>query len=145
MDVYKFVNSMYKGMLNQFLPLILIIISAFDNLIPQYGGELVKRTGDGIIAMFGLEGKASKHADRAVYHNSYSIIFIFFDLWSYCSLAMMNWCNENGYNMRIGIASGDVGSGIFGDGNSRPAWDVLGECVNLASRYAILLNINSKY
>ena len=46
----------------------------------------------------------------------------------------MQWCEENEYKMRIGVATGDVGSGIFGDGESRPAWDVLGECVNLASR-----------
>jgi class 3 adenylate cyclase/PAS domain-containing protein len=102
-DVYKFINNMYK---------------AFDHLIPHFAGELVKRTGDGVIIMFGLEGKASKHADRAVY----------------CSMAMMNWAEQNGYNMRIGISTGDVGSGVFGDGESRPAWDVLGECVNLASR-----------
>ncbi len=36
-------------------------------MIPQFAGELVKRSGDGVIAMFGLEGKASKHADRAAY------------------------------------------------------------------------------
>lgn len=102
-DVYKFINNMYK---------------AFDHLIPHFAGELVKRTGDGVIIMFGLEGKANKHADRAVY----------------CSIAMMNWAEQNGYIMRIGISTGDVGSGVFGDGESRPAWDVLGECVNLASR-----------
>ncbi len=51
----------------------------------------------------------------------------------------MNWATTNGYNLRIGIASGDVGSGVFGDGESRPAWDVIGESVNLASRYANLL------
>lgn len=48
---------------------------------------------------------------------------------------MMNWAEQNGYSMRIGISTGDVGSGVFGDGESRPAWDVLGECVNMASRY----------
>lgn len=48
---------------------------------------------------------------------------------------MLQWCEEFGYKMRVGVATGDVGSGIFGDGESRPAWDVLGECVNLASRY----------
>jgi class 3 adenylate cyclase len=34
MEVYKFINTMYK---------------AFDKIIPQFAGELVKRTGDGII------------------------------------------------------------------------------------------------
>jgi class 3 adenylate cyclase len=47
---------------------------------------------------------------------------------------MLQWATENKYKMRVGVATGDVGSGIFGDGESRPAWDVLGECVNLASR-----------
>eukprot|EP00026_Physarum_polycephalum_P003349 Phypoly_transcript_03359.p1 GENE.Phypoly_transcript_03359~~Phypoly_transcript_03359.p1 ORF type:complete len:770 (+),score=163.92 Phypoly_transcript_03359:74-2383(+) len=103
MEVYKFINSMYK---------------AFDKIIPQFAGELVKRTGDGIIAMFGIEGKASKHADRAIY----------------ACMSMLQWAEENEYKMRVGVATGDVGSGIFGDGESRPAWDVLGECVNLASR-----------
>jgi hypothetical protein len=29
---------------------------------------------------------------------------------------MMNWAEQNGYNMRVGISIGDVGSGVFGDG-----------------------------
>lgn len=61
-------------------------------------GELIKRTGDGVMAIFGLNGvKKKAHATRAVF----------------CALAMIAWARQNGYNLRVGLASGAVGSGIL--------------------------------
>merc|ERR1711988_476615 len=103
-EVYSWMNAMFI---------------AFDDIIPTFSGEVVKRTGDGVIAIFGLSTLSQKdHAKRAVL----------------TALAILSWCRKNCYNIRIGISSGDVGSGIFGDPHCRQQWDIWGSTVNEASR-----------
>lgn len=84
----------------------------------RYNGELVKRTGDGAMAVFGL-GDLS---DRAALHATAFAV------------ALQLWAHENKYQLRVGVASGPVGCGVFGSDGSRQSWDIWGSTVNMTAR-----------
>jgi class 3 adenylate cyclase len=93
------------------------VFSRFDELAERHGVEKIKTIGDGYMAACGLPEARTDHAQRI----------------ARLALDMLNAIDEfEDLAIRIGINSGQVVAGIIGQ--SRIAFDLWGETVNLASR-----------
>lgn len=93
-----------------------------DSLADEYKIEKIKTIGDSYMACSGIDGNVKDHADRCAQFAKAAIVGA-------------KWFNERrgiDINLRIGISSGSVISGIIG--HKRPMFDMWGETVNIASR-----------
>ena len=99
------------------------VFSAFDSLVLRFNVEKIKMIGDAYMAVAGLPAPRLDHAEAIA------------DL----ALAMQRTLSELNptlvapLQMRIGIASGPVVSGVIG--THKFAFDVWGHTVNMASRH----------
>jgi class 3 adenylate cyclase len=95
-------------------------ISAFDDIIEQYGLEKIKTIGDAYLAVCGLPTGDANHALHA----------------TQAALAIAAWQadpkNQCRFQMRIGLNSGSVVAGIVGV--KKYAYDIWGDTVNVAAR-----------
>jgi class 3 adenylate cyclase len=94
------------------------MFAEFESIIQAYGGELIHRVGDAVLAVFGLNGEDRHHARYGVA----------------CAAELQMWSVQNGYSIRIGVHSGHIGAGIYGSSKGRPGFDCWGPVVNQAKR-----------
>ncbi|OGF35475.1 hypothetical protein A2482_01445 [Candidatus Falkowbacteria bacterium RIFOXYC2_FULL_48_21] len=90
--------------------------TAMSKIIATHGGWVNKFMGDGILALFGLNGEPG-YVDEAIA----------------ASREMQKAMNQYTWKMRVGIATGRFITGEFGAENLRK-YDCLGHVVNLANR-----------
>ncbi|MBS1561063.1 MAG: hypothetical protein JSS89_05620 [Bacteroidetes bacterium] len=98
------------------------LFSLFDRLAREHGVERIKTIGDGYMAATGVPAPAADHAVR--------IAAFAVDMLD----AMEAYARESGYDLhiRIGINCGDVVAAVVGE--SRFAYDLWGDTVNVAAR-----------
>jgi PAS domain S-box-containing protein len=94
------------------------MFSEFESIINGYGGELIHRIGDAVMAIFGFNGEERHHARYALA----------------CGVELQQWALQNGFLVRIGLNSGSLGAGIYGSAKGRPGFDAWGPVVNIAKR-----------
>jgi class 3 adenylate cyclase len=104
------------------------IYSSFDAIVEQQNITKIKTNGDQYIAAIGLEdsNKGAYEVSQRACEFAISIADIFAN-----QSASSNWI-DNDIGIKIGIASGNAISGIIGQ--LRPAFDLWGNTMNLASR-----------
>ncbi len=107
---------------SQIINLLNAIFTRFDEAGTRAGTEKIKTIGDAYMAVSGLPLSNPNHARDIV------------DLASDMQTLIMEIAQERGLDLtlRIGIATGPVAAGVIGQ--SKFAYDVWGETVNLASR-----------
>jgi len=98
------------------------LFSLFDRLAREHGVERIKTIGDGYMAATGVPEPAADHAVRIA---SFAVAM---------QQAMKVYASESGYDLhvRIGINCGDVVAAVVGE--SRFAYDLWGDTVNVAAR-----------
>jgi adenylate cyclase len=104
-------------------------LSEMTNAIHEHGGTLVSYEGDGIMAVFGAPLEQDDHADRAIAASRAMLAE---------RLPRFNqWLRErqiaDGFQMGIGLNSGDVVSGMVGAEN-RLEYTAIGDTTNTAAR-----------
>jgi adenylate cyclase len=104
-------------------------LSEMTNAIHEHGGTLVSYEGDGIMAVFGAPLEQPDHADRAIAASRAMLAD---------RLPRFNaWLREreigDGFQMGIGLNSGDVVSGMVGSQN-RLEYTAIGDTTNTAAR-----------
>jgi class 3 adenylate cyclase len=92
-----------------------------DALSAKYGVQKVKLLGDGGMYVCGAPEPVENHATN-MFLFALDILQLVGD---------MSFCGEP-FNVRIGLASGSIISGVIGDQSF--SWDIWGTVVNLASR-----------
>lgn len=98
------------------------LFTRFDRLAERRGIEKIKTIGDCYMAVGGLFADSNTEVENVLEF----------------ALEMRDTCNEMGnraefpIHLRIGIATGQIISGVIGE--SRTAFDIWGQTVNLASR-----------
>ena len=93
----------------------------FDDIMDKYKIEKIKTIGDAYMAVGGLEDENTSHPSDVIN----------------AALEMQNFMdkrrnNQETFEMRIGIHTGSVVSGVVG--NRKFAYDIWGDAVNLAAR-----------
>ena len=102
---------------------------AMDLVVTSYGGRVIDRIGDAVMAVFGAPVAHGNDAERAVR----------------CALDMhkaaagLPDCDGKALRLHIGLASGEVVAAEIGTGASSK-YSVTGETVNLAARLDALAN-----
>ncbi len=98
------------------------LFSLFDRLAREHGVERIKTIGDGYMAATGVPAPAADHAVRIA---SFAVDMLD---------AMKTYAHESGYDLhiRVGINCGDVVAAVVGE--SRFAYDLWGDTVNVAAR-----------
>jgi len=98
------------------------LFSRFDRAARERGVERIKTIGDGYMAASGIPDAAADHAVR--------LALFALDM----LLIIRDYAAETGYNLhlRVGIHSGEVVAAIVGE--TRFAYDVWGDAVNVAAR-----------
>ena len=97
--------------------------TAFDGIMARYGIEKIKTVGDAYLAVCGLPLANTNHAENVV--NAAIEIRDFM-------LARKQQLVDVGFNIRIGVHSGNVVAGIVGV--KKFAYDIWGDTVNTAAR-----------
>ena len=94
-------------------------------LVQEHGGRVLQYAGDNILAAFGANGAREDDAERAV-HCGLALLALGTTL----SAEVLTAHDHNGFNIRVGIHTGDVllGGGVDADGSIR------GMAVNIAAR-----------
>lgn len=98
------------------------IFYEFDDIVERYSIEKIKTIGDAYFAVAGLFDNRDDHAERTVQTA--------IEMQEY--LAKRNAKTKEQWNLRIGIHTGSVISGVVG--KKKFAFDVWGDSVNIASR-----------
>jgi adenylate cyclase len=106
-----------------------VYLGEMTDAIMDHGGTLVSYIGDGIMAVFGAPLEQDDHADRAI---AAAQEMLEVRLPSFC-----RWMQESGhgegFQMGIGLNSGDVMSGQVGS-ERRREYTTIGDTTNTASR-----------
>jgi adenylate cyclase len=106
-----------------------VYLGEMTDAIMDHGGTLVSYIGDGIMAVFGAPLEQADHADRAI---AAAREMLEVRLPSFC-----RWMQESGhgegFQMGIGLNSGDVMSGQVGS-ERRREYTTIGDTTNTASR-----------
>jgi class 3 adenylate cyclase len=93
------------------------LLNATSSLVARRGGIVVSYGGDSMLAVFGGPGAPADHADRG---------FL-------TARDILAGHDKHPLRLRIGLATGEVASGIVG-GTARRSFTFYGETVNLAQR-----------
>jgi class 3 adenylate cyclase len=99
-----------------------LLFTRFDRLAEKHGVEKIKTIGDCYMAVGGLFGKQPSDGSE--------VIELALDMVDVCD--EMAKSTDYPIKLRIGIATGQVISGVIGE--KRTAFDIWGQTVNLASR-----------
>jgi len=117
----------FSGMAAKSAPALLLriledVFNSFDDIVDYHGCEKIKTIGDAYMVAAGVPTPQMDHA-QVIAECALSMI-----------QAMAPKINESDgqFNVRIGVASGPVIAGVIG--RKKPAFDLWGETVNLASR-----------
>jgi class 3 adenylate cyclase len=102
------------------------IFSAFDVLVDKHGLEKIKTIGDGYMVAGGVPLPRSRHAE--------AVADLALDMET--EIERLNLQYATSIRIRIGINTGQVVAGVIGQ--RRPAYDLWGDSVNVASRLASL-------
>jgi guanylate cyclase len=121
-DIAGFTAFAGRAAPEQLLELLTELFSAFDTLAAEAGVEKIKTIGDAYLAVAGAPTERPDHADAAL---GLAIAM-------QRTAATLPALVENGLGLRVGVASGPVTAGVIG--TEKPAYDVWGDAVNLASR-----------
>ena len=99
---------------------------AFDDIIEKHGIEKIKTIGDAYMCAGGLPVPTTNHAKR--------VVAAAIDICHFMDKYQKERRNEGkkGFEIRIGVHSGPVVSGIVG--NKKFAYDIWGDTVNIAAR-----------
>jgi class 3 adenylate cyclase len=98
------------------------IFSAFDDICDELGIEKIKTIGDAFMAVAGIPGACDDHAQRCVRAGLRMAAY----------MAQRNLESAFKWNIRIGIHSGSVVSGVVG--KRKFTYDIWGDAVNTAAR-----------
>lgn len=103
-----------------------LCFSQFDSIMTKHGIEKIKTIGDAYMAVSGLPIPKEKHAQSAV--------FAALEMVTFMKKRKENLEKEGklGFEMRVGIHSGDVVAGIVG--TKKFQYDIWGDTVNMAAR-----------
>ena len=116
-DIVGFTKLSERLSADELVALLNQIFSRFDQLTLKHGVEKIKTIGDGYLAVCGIPSPENDHARRVVA----------------LAIEMQRAMHEfEGLSIRIGINSGTVVAGIIGQ--TRIAFDLWGQAVNIASR-----------
>lgn len=97
--------------------------TAFDGIMAKHNIEKIKTVGDAYLAVCGLPKAENRHAENVVAAALEIRDFM---------LSRKQELGENGFDIRIGIHSGNVVAGIVGV--KKFAYDIWGDTVNVAAR-----------
>jgi class 3 adenylate cyclase len=103
-----------------------LCFSEFDSIMTKYGVEKIKTIGDAYMAVSGLPIPNEKHAQSAVLATLEMVAFM--------KKRKEALAEEGkiGFEMRVGVHSGDVVAGIVG--TKKFQYDIWGDTVNTAAR-----------
>ena len=121
-DIAGFTAFAGRAEPEQLLDLLTELFAAFDRLAREAGVEKIKTIGDAYLAVAGAPTERADHADAALG------LAIAMQRMAATLPAML----ANGLGLRVGVASGPVTAGVIG--TEKPAYDVWGDTVNVASR-----------
>ena len=106
-----------------------VYLGEMTDAIMDHGGTLVSYIGDGIMAVFGAPLEQDDHADRAI---AAAREMLEVRLPAFCKW-MQSWGHGEGFQMGIGLNSGEVMSGQVGS-ERRREYTTIGDTTNTASR-----------
>ena len=116
-DIVGFTQLSERLSADELVSLLNQIFSRFDQLTLDHGAEKIKTIGDGYLAVCGIPTPTPEHAKKLVA----------------LAIDMQGVMNDfEGLSIRVGINSGTVVAGIIGQ--TRIAFDLWGQAVNIASR-----------
>lgn len=102
-------------------------LETLTQAVYQYGGNIEKFSGDGLMAIWGAPQPDADHANHA---------FLAGQLMQIKIHQLAPWFKQHGFKpmqVSIGINTGKMAFGVFG-GDSHLAWSAHGDAVNVASR-----------
>lgn len=103
------------------------VFTAIDGIIAENRLEKIKTVGDAYLAVGGVTNAAPGHVARTV------VAALQIQAWMETWRARQRRPQLAGWRLRIGIHRGPVVAGVVGE--ARPAFDVWGDTVNVASRH----------
>ena len=98
------------------------LFTGFDEVMENHNCERIKTIGDGYLAVCGVPGGDSNHAENIA--NAAIDMMVF--------LEELNKKSQRKWNLRIGIHSGEVVGGVVGI--KKYTYDIFGDTLNTASR-----------
>jgi class 3 adenylate cyclase len=102
-------------------------VTRMSRVVEQYGGVVDSYQGDGIMAFFGFPLAHEDDAERA----ARAALRIVESIGAYAEEVRAVWSLPD-FNIRVGLNTGQVATGLVGAGNRRPV--ALGDTMNVAAR-----------
>jgi predicted ATPase/class 3 adenylate cyclase len=102
-------------------------VTRMSRVVEQYGGVVDSYQGDGIMAFFGFPLAREDDAERA----ARAALRIVDSIGAYAQEVRAVWALPD-FNIRVGLNTGQVATGLVGAGNRRPV--ALGDTMNVAAR-----------
>lgn len=124
-DIVNFTEASAKMPPENLVEFLNEVFSVFDHLADQHGCEKIKTVGDAYMAVCGAPSPRPDHARKIV-----ELALAIKDASANLTL------NGAPLKLRIGINTGPVVAGVIG--KNRFAYDLWGDCVNVASRMEAL-------
>jgi adenylate cyclase len=121
-DVVGFTALAEHASADDLLVILNQLFSSFDRISARHGITKIKTTGDAYVAVAGAPLPMDGHAEmtvRAAAEMQHAV-------------ALLGGLRRRGLQVRIGVASGPVTTGVIGE--HRYSYDLWGDTVNLASR-----------
>jgi class 3 adenylate cyclase len=102
-------------------------VTRMSRVVEQYGGVVDSYQGDGITAFFGFPLAREDDAERA----ARAALRLVDSIGAYAQEVRAVWALPD-FNIRVGLNTGQVATGLVGAGNRRPV--ALGDTMNVAAR-----------